>query len=57
MAENHYKTYLKQLALSINTFWQGYEENSLEILSVAEASLDSSVGKHISKKMYINLEG
>ena len=55
MDQNCQKKYLKQLALSIDNFWQGYEENSLEILLAAELILESSIGKKASQQIYKDL--
>ena len=56
MVEAHYKSYLKKLALSINAFWESLEEEATEMIIKAELDLDSTVGKHISKKIYSDLE-
>lgn len=55
MAESYYKFYLKHLALSINAFWQGYEEDSNDMLLKAELDFDSAIGKNASQKYYSNL--
>lgn len=56
MVDTHYKNYMKKLALGINAFWQGYEDQALEMIVQADLDLDSSVGKHISKRLHESLE-
>lgn len=56
MTETHYKNYIKRLAYSINVFWEGNTERSLELILQADSDLDSAVGKHISQRLQLSLE-
>jgi hypothetical protein len=57
MADAYYKNYLKELAVCINLFWIGNEEQAFQGVIKADKDLDNALGKHVSKKMVSNLEG